>query len=164
VADIQNYVNGIQISDVTPSEIKIIPTYRVFANAKWYDWVNYYNEHSYDGYAGVDNNSITAIMIKLSQGHIRYRTSLLSGVWLDWVTDCNNDNYNGYAGIKGKPFDKIQMELIGLDDYVVEYRASNNNDINYLPWVRNYNDINCDGFAGIKGKPIDKIQIRIIHK
>ena len=61
----------------------------------------------------------------------------------------------------GKEIDMLQMTLVDLPGYAVEYRVSTVGG-KYLPWVRNYNTANPNGYAGITGKPIDRVQIRVV--
>ncbi|MEG1614830.1 MAG: N-acetylmuramoyl-L-alanine amidase, partial [Oscillospiraceae bacterium] len=54
----------------TPEQITA--TYRIFTKM-WLGWIDNYNEQNCDGYAGIDNNNITAIQAKLSKGQLKYR-------------------------------------------------------------------------------------------
>ena len=106
-------------------------------------------------YAGVKGCAIDGI----SKGHIRYRAKLAgSKKYLPWVRDLDD-----YAGIYGRTIDCVQMEIYGVDGYIVEYRVSPVSS-DYLPFVRGYNVINDDGYAGIDGLSIDRLQAVIIKK
>lgn len=130
-------------------------TYQVHtANGKWLP-----NVKNTSDYAGLENRPIDGIKASVSKGHIRYRVHTVGGKWLPWVT-----NREDYAGLYGKYIDCIQMELSGLDGYVVEYCVSTAKSKSYLPWVSGYNNVNADGYAGIYGIAIDKLQIRIVKK
>ena len=63
-----------------------------------------------------------------------------------------------------RQIDCVQMELIGVDGYTVQYRVSTVKSNGYLPYVEGWNDRNDDGYAGIDKKCIDKLQIRIVKK
>ena len=69
-----------------------------------------------------------------------------------------------YAGILGKQIDCVQMELLGVDGYTVEYRVSTAKTTAYLEWVQGYNNVNEDGYAGLVGVAIDKLEVRIVKK
>lgn len=131
-------------------------TYQVYTCNRWQP-----NVKNTDDYAGVENNAIRGVYANLSKGHIKYRVKLTNGNWLPWVQD--RKDFAGATNLN-KNIDCIQMQLVGLNDYAVEYRISTTSSINYLPWVRNYNNTNDDGYAGIIGKSIDKLQIRIVKK
>lgn len=117
------------------------------------------NVKNCEDYAGLENRTVDGLLATVSSGHIRYRVHLVGGTWLPWVTDRSD-----YAGIIGRKIDAIQMELVGLESYAVEYRVSTTNSAGYLPWVRNWNSINDDGYAGVLGTGIDKLQVRVVKK
>lgn len=129
-------------------------TYKVYTCNRWQPSVKNTGD-----YAGVENCTIKGVYMKPSKGHLKYRVRLLNGRWLPWVQD-----YEDFAGANSLnvDIDCIQIELVGLSGYTVEYRVSITKSTGYLPWVREYNNNNDDGFAGIKGSAIDKLQIRIV--
>lgn len=131
-------------------------TYKVHTCKRWQPSVK-----NTEDYAGVENCTIKGVYMKPSKGHLRYRVRLLNGRWLPWVQD-----YEDFAGANSLnvDIDCIQVELVGLSEYTVEYRVSTTKSTGYLPWVREYNNNNDDGYAGIKGSTIDKLQIRIVKK
>ena len=131
-------------------------TYKVHTCKRWQPSVK-----NTEDYAGVENCTIKGVYMKPSKGHLRYRVRLLNGNWLPWVQD-----YEDFAGANSLSvdIDCIQIELVGLSGYTVEYRVSTTKSTGYLPWVREYNNNNDDGYAGIKGSAIDKLQIRIVKK
>lgn len=127
--------------------------YRVYANGRWYDTVK-----NTEDYAGIENKAISAIMAKVSRGGIAVNVAPIGKGYLGWATGFNETDYNnGYAGTKGKDIDRVQMKLINLSGYHVQYRVSVIGSIGFLPWVTDLSD-----YAGIKGKKIDKVQIRIV--
>lgn len=118
------------------------------------------NVKNLEDYAGLENCPIDGIYANVSKGHIRYRVKLIgSKDYLPWVTDRED-----YAGILGKQIDCVQMELLGVDGYTVEYRVSTAKTTAYLEWVQGYNNVNEDGYAGILGVAIDKLEVRIVKK
>lgn len=118
------------------------------------------NVKNLEDYAGLENRPIDGIYASTSKGHIRYRVKLIgSKNYLPWVTDRED-----YAGILGKQIDCVQMELIGIDGYTVEYHVSTAKTTAYLEWVQGYNNVNEDGYAGILGVAIDKLQVRIVKQ
>nr|WP_195366141.1 peptidoglycan recognition family protein [[Eubacterium] tenue] len=122
-------------------------TYQVYVNGKWLPNVTNLND-----YAGIYGTPIQGIYANLNEGSIRYRVHTISGTWLPWVT-----NREDYAGIFGKNIDTLEMQLIGLEEYSVKYRAYVSG--RWLPWVTDLND-----YAGIYGKAIEGIQVQVIRK
>lgn len=122
-------------------------TYQVYINGKWLPNVTNLND-----YAGIFGKPIQAIYASLNEGSIRYRVHTINGTWLPWVT-----NREDYAGIFGKNIDALEMQLIGLEEYSVKYRAYVSG--RWLPWVNDLTD-----YAGIYGKAIEGIQAQVIRK
>lgn len=130
-----------------PTTKNIDVTYQVHAKGKWLPNVVNLND-----YAGIFGKPIQAVYANLSNGSIRYRVHTIDGKWLPWVTDRQD-----YAGILSKNIDALEMQLIGLDNYSVQYRTYVGG--RWLPWVNDLND-----YAGIYGKVIEGIQVQIIIK
>ncbi|MDU6114578.1 MAG: N-acetylmuramoyl-L-alanine amidase [Paeniclostridium sordellii] len=130
-----------------PSNKNINVTYQVYVNGKWLPNVTKAND-----YAGIFGNPIQAIYANLNEGSIRYRVHTVNGTWLPWVKDRSD-----YSGIYGKNIDGLQIQLIGLDNYSVEYSVYV--ERRWLPWVIDLND-----YAGIYGKFIEGVQIQVIKK
>ena len=145
--------------DKPVSEAEQIPdiVYQVYtARNKWLNEIINFGTGSL-GYAGFPNRPVQGIRAKLSKGSIEYRVHIggRNGRWLPWVKDTCD-----YAGLYGKDADGLQMRLIGLDGYAVEYRvAAVGRD--YYPWVRNYGD-GSNGYAGCFGRPFDRLQCQIV--
>lgn len=133
---------------------KVDVDYKVYTCNRWQPAVK-----NTEDYAGVENHSVYGVYAKLSKGHIKYRVKLVDGCWLPWVQDM--EDFAGASNLN-RQIDCIQMSLIGVAGYSVEYRVSTVNSSNYLPWVKNYNNKDDDGYAGIKGTAFDKLQIRIV--
>lgn len=148
-----------------PADEVIHVRYKVYAGKWWNEIVDCNNVNSL-GYAGVNARSMTALMAKADKGKLRYRVHLLKDKrWLNWIEGYNTqDRLNGYAGNIGQEIDAVQMELVGLDGYVVQYRVSANDSTKWYGWCTNKTDASGDGYAGVFGKPIDCIQVKIVKK
>ena len=144
--------NDTTIKNTADTNIDV--TYQVYTNGRWLPWVK-----NLEDFAGLENQAIQGIKIKVSKGHIKYRVKLIGAdAYLPWVTDTED-----YAGIIGKNIERVQIHYVG-DGYKAQYRTSTLNSINYLPWVTEYNLTNDDGYAGITGVGIDKLQVKIVKK
>lgn len=141
-----NGVTWNEYSNIVPTK-NINVAYQVYANGKWLPNVTKAND-----FAGIFGNPIQAIYANLNQGSISYRVHTVNGTWLPWVKDRSD-----YAGIYGKNIDGLQIQLIGLDNYSVEYSVYVEG--RWLPWVIDLND-----YAGIYGKAIEGVQIQVIRK
>lgn len=131
-------------------------TYKVYAG-KWWPEVVDCNDTDANGYAGVNNKSMTALLAKPDIGTLRYRVHLRKDKrWLPWV-----ENYEDHAGNIGEEIDAVQMELVGADGYQVQYRVSPKDNKKWYGWCTGLTDATGDGYAGVFGKPIDCIQIFI---
>ena len=144
---------------------KVNVTYCVQANGRWLPEVK-----NLEDYAGNDNQPITALMVKVDKGKIKYRVHLAKeNRWLNWITGYNkNDFKNGYAGNgKGHPIDGVQIYFYTPDDVrpyqQAYYRVSEVGRSGYLHWIEDTSTANgSDGYAGnLNGKAIDRIQIQI---
>lgn len=133
-------------------------TYRVYADGKWYGEVK-----GLGGVAGRFKQAISGLMVKVSEGNIRYRVHLRDGDWLDWVDGYNKaDSNNGYAGILGKVIDTIQIEFSGVGDYKATYKVCGQGNNYWYDWQHNTEeDTRQDGYAGSFGKAIDRVQITL---
>ena len=56
--------------------------------------------------------------------------------------------------------DGLQMRLVDLPGYAVEYRVAVIGR-DYYPWVRDYGE-GSEGYAGCYGKAFDRLQCRIV--
>lgn len=122
-------------------------------------------------YAGIENQRITDIAMKVDKGSIKYQVHILNGSWLPWVTGYNwSDHNNGYAG-NGKVIDAIRIYYTTPSDLVqnggyqeAKYRISPIGSTGYYDWQIDdivNNAKGMDGYAGAFGKAIDKIQVCI---
>ena len=123
--------------------------YQAYAFGRWQPYVKNLSD-----YAGLENRPIYGIRCKINKGHIRYRVHLIGGGWLPWVTD--TEDFAGASKLN-KQIDCIQMELIGVDGYTVQYRVSTAKSTSYLHYVKGWNSTNDEGYAGIYGVAIDKL-------
>ena len=142
----------------TTSNTQTVPDiwYQVYAYGRWQPYVKNLSD-----YAGLENRPIYGIRCKVNKGHIRYRVHLIGGGWLPWVTD--TEDFAGASKLN-KQIDCIQMELIRVDGYTVQYRVSTAKSTSYLPYVKGWNSTNDEGYAGIYGVAIDKLQAKIVKK
>ena len=122
-----------------------------------------------EDYAGIENEEIVGVAIKVDKGSIRYQVHELDGDWLPWVTGYDwKDHENGYAG-NGNPIDAIRVYYETPSDLVknggyreAKYRISPFGSDKYYPWQLDDSTKNgMDGYAGAFGREIDKIQIVI---
>ena len=142
-----------------PASSKIDVTYCTYSS-KWLPEVKNFNTSNDDGYAGIENSTISGFAAKASKGTLKYRVHLTNGGWLSWISKFDKNNWNsGCAGIKNRPIDAIQIKLDGVSEYEAKYRVSTIGSTSYLPWVMGTED-----YAGIFKKNIDKIQIEIVKK
>lgn len=122
-----------------------------------------------EDYAGIENEEIVGIAIKVDKGAIKYQVHELGGDWLPWVTGYNwKDHENGYAG-NGNPIDAIRVYYETPSDLVkdggyrkAKYRISPFGSEKYYSWqLDDSTKDGMDGYAGAFGREIDKIQIVI---
>ena len=133
-------------------------TYKSYAG-KWWPEVVDCNDINANGYAGVQGKNMTALMAKPEKGTLRYRVHLVDKGWLPWV-----ENYADFAGIRGKAIDAVQMQLLNVTGYEVQYRVSPSASKGWYGWCTGLTDASGDGYAGVFSKPIDCIQIKIVKK
>lgn len=119
--------------------------YQAYAQYQWWDPVK-----NCDDYAGVENQAMSAIMIRLSNGSVMYRVHIKGGSWLAWTT-----NHTRQAGSYGMPIDGIQIKPATNSNFKLVYRVSTVGTSQYSDWV-----VNDNGYAGTLGLSIDKLQIK----
>ena len=135
---------------------KLSVKYKVYTK-KWLTEVVDCNDDNEDGYAGIQGKNMTALIAKPTKGTLKYRVHLVDGNWLPWV-----ENYTDYAGIRGKNIDAVQMQLLNVTGYDVQYRVSPSANKGWYSWCTGLSDATGDGYAGVFGKPIDCIQCKIV--
>ena len=122
-------------------------------------------------YAGIEQDPITAIAIRVDKGSLWYRVHVTSGKWYSKVTGYNiNDINNGYAGDGSTPIDAITVYYKTPDDLrnkgkvcCAKYQVSPMGTTGYYAWQIDDNTTNgMDGYAGSFGKAIDKLKLYLI--
>lgn len=118
-------------------------------------------------YAGIENDAIKGVAIKVSKGSVWYRVHELGKGWLPKVTGYNiKDSENGYAG-NNHPIDAIQICYKTPKDskttYCAKYQVSPVGSTSYYDWQKNNQTTKGqDGYAGSFGTKIDKLRITIV--
>ena len=118
-------------------------------------------------YAGVENDPIIGIAIKVDKGSVWYKVHELGRNWLPKVTGYNiKDDENGYAG-DNHPIDAVTIyyktpQGTGTYNYA-KYQVSSIGMSKYYDWQIDDQTTNGqDGYAGSFGQKIDKIRISIV--
>lgn len=113
-----------------------------------------------DDYAGINNEPITGIAIKVDIGSIKYRAHIKGKNWLPFVTGYDiNDKINGYAG-NNRIIDAIEVYYYTPKD-IRPYKKAKYKVNNYS-WQYDTEKTNGqDGYAGKLGVPATKFQIII---
>lgn len=144
-----------------PANKKVNVEYRVRGQKNdWYSPVK-----NLEDYAGLSNDPITDVAIKVSEGKIKYRVHVIGKGWLPYVTGYNiNDAENGFAG-DNRPIDAIEVYYYTPDNIRpykrAKYRVSAIG-MKYFDWQHdNETSGNQDGYAGLYGYKIDRLQIVI---
>lgn len=71
-----------------------------------------------------DNKAITALIIKVSRGSVRYRVHTLNGDWLPYVTGFDyNDFNNGFAGDQKTPIDAVEVIYYTPEGEITKHRT-----------------------------------------
>ncbi|WP_346888349.1 N-acetylmuramoyl-L-alanine amidase [Clostridium sp. UBA1056] len=133
------------VAPIVEENIDVI--YQVYTGGRWLP-----NVKNLEDYAGLWSQPVQGVYANVSEGHIKYRVHTLWGNWLPWVTDRQD-----YAGILGTNIDGLQMELVDLPGYSVNYRTYV--DGRWLPWV-----LDLEDYAGLYGQAIEEIQVEIIKR
>ena len=122
-------------------------------------------------YAGIEQDPVTAVAIKVDKGSLWYRAHVTSGKWYEKVTGYNiNDDENGYAGDGSTPIDAIIVYYKTPDDlrskgnvYCAKYQVSPIGTTSYYDWQIDDDTTNgMDGYAGSFGKAIDKLKLYLV--
>lgn len=147
---------------------KILPIqYQTFVDTiGWQDW---FSSGQLAGTLG-QNHPIKAVQIELPEpseggipadGTIQYRAYMGAKVgdglgWLDWV---NEGEMAGRTDVEECYLDAIQIKLIDMPDYSVQYQVKIIDENDWQPWVGD------DQLAGTNGKNqhIEAIRIRIVQ-
>lgn len=137
----------------------VYATYAAYTD-RWWGEV----EDKEDWAGAGDNKAITALIIKVSRGSVKYRVHLKGGDWLPYVTGFNYDDYdNGYAGDKKHEIDAIEIIYYtpeGEPWKYAKYMVSVFNNRNFYPeQIDDETSNGMDGYAGVMGNAIDKFQL-----
>lgn len=113
-----------------------------------------------------DNKAITALIIKVSRGSVKYRVHLKGGNWLPYVTGFDyNDFNNGFAGDQKTPIDAVEIIYYtpeGEPYKYARYMVSVFDNRNFYPeQIDDETSNGMDGYAGVMGNAIDKFQMWI---
>ena len=132
-------------------------TYQAYTN-KWLPEVNKC-DHTNDGYAGLNNETISGFRCKPQFGELIYKAHIKNGQWLDEVNskDYSKNDGSSYAGLYGNPIDMIKIKST---KGWVKYRVKTIED-GWLEWVesKNYDNSDANSYAGIPGHTIIGIQM-----
>ncbi len=142
-------------STTTEPDYTGVITYQAYTN-RWLSEVKKC-DNTYDGFAGIGNELITAFRCKPVYGEIIYEAHKLGGGWYGAVNskDYSNNTTNSYAGIPSQVIDLIRIKSTrGYVDYRVKTREDG-----WLPWVRGFGDKYYE-YAGIVGHAIIGIQMK----
>ena len=139
----------------------IYATYAAYTD-RWWGEV----EDKEDWAGAGDNKAITALIIKVSRGSVKYRVHLKGGDWLPYVTGFDyNDFNNGFAGDQKTPIDAVEIIYYtpeGESYKYARYMVSVFDNRNFYPeQIDNETSNGMDGYAGVMGNAIDKFQMWI---
>lgn len=123
-----------------------------------------------EDYAGIENQPITDVAIKVDKGTLWYQVHVKGGSWLGKITGYNiKDSQKGYAG-NGKPIDLIKICYKTPEGETkkgiyksAQYKVSPTNTSAFYDWQLD-TDTNKgqDGYAGSLGTTIDKLYIHLV--
>lgn len=138
--------------------------YRVYAEGRgWLDEVIDTTD-----YAGIKGRAIKGVMVRVTEGSVKYRVHIKGGNWLPYVTGYSvADANNGYAGTNnlGKDIDAIEIYYFtpqGKPYKKARYQVSPVNG-NYYPAQYDNDTLNGqDGYAGVIGKSIDRLLVSLV--
>lgn len=121
-----------------------------------------------EDFAGIQGKAIRGIMVKVSQGAVRYRVHIKGGKWLPYVTGYSvSDSNNGFAGVTmlNKDIDAVEIYYFtpqGKPFKRAEYRVSAIGCGYYPPQYDNETGHGQDGYAGVIGKSIDRLSVSLV--
>lgn len=157
----------------TPNDVKIDPTpyldadlpsssgstgkitYQAYTH-RWYSEVNKCDDTEM-GYAGFNNEYITAFRCKPQYGTITYQAKISGGEWLPPVSSksYSDGTGNSYAGIFNKPIDLVKIKSsCGWVKYQVKTKEDG-----WLPMVDSRTETGSESYAGIKNHKIIGIRM-----
>ena len=122
-----------------------------------------------EDYAGIENDPITDVAIKVSKGSVEYQVHTKDGKWLGKITGYDINNSSKYAG-NGTPIDLIKVYYKTPDDLrkkgnikKARYKVSPTNTSAFYDWQYDTETSNGqDGYAGSYGVTIDKLYLSLV--
>lgn len=122
-----------------------------------------------EDYAGIENDPITDVAIKVSKGSVEYQVHTKDGKWLGKITGYDINNSSKYAG-NGTPIDLIKIYYKTPDDLrkkgdikKARYKVSPTNTSAFYDWQYDTETSNGqDGYAGSYGVTIDKLYLSLV--
>ena len=122
-----------------------------------------------EDYAGIENDPITDVAIKVSKGSVEYQVHTKDGKWLGKITGYDINNSSKYAG-NGTPIDLIKVYYKTPDDLrkkgnikKARYKVSPTNTSTFYDWQYDTETSNGqDGYAGSYGVTIDKLYLSLV--
>lgn len=120
-------------------------------------------------YAGVENDPITDVAIKVSEGSVWYQVHSKTSGWLGKITGYSTTDSSKYAG-NGTEIDAIKVYYTTPASirnkgrvYCASYRVSPIGSTSYYANQIDTSTSNgMDGYAGALGKSMDKLQISLV--
>lgn len=154
---IQSKLNSSSMQPVTANDNEVNVYYKVKTqNYGWLPEVKNLND-----YAGLLDDPIVDIAMRVDEGYIKYRGHSVSGKQFAFVDGYNvNDYKNGYAGNDKDILDTIEV-MYYTPDNIRPYKFAKYK-VNSYAWQFDLQKTNGqDGYAGIKGVPMTKFRICI---
>lgn len=120
-------------------------------------------------YAGIENDPITDVAIKVSEGSVWYQVHSKKSGWLGKITGFSTTDSSKYAG-NGTEIDAIKIYYTTPSSirnkghvYCASYRVSPIGSTSYYANQIDTDTYNgMDGYAGALGKSMDKLQISLV--
>ena len=120
-------------------------------------------------YAGIENDPITDVAIKVSEGSVWYQVHSKTSGWLGKITGFSTTDSSKYAG-NGTEIDAIKIYYTTPSSirnkghvYCASYRVSPIGSTSYYANQIDTDTYNgMDGYAGALGKSMDKLQISLV--
>lgn len=120
-------------------------------------------------YAGIENDPITDVAIKVSEGSVWYQVHSKKSGWLGKITGFSTTDSSKYAG-NGTEIDAIKIYYTTPSSirnkghvYCASYRVSPIGSTSYYANQIDTDTYNgMDGYAGALGRSMDKLQISLV--
>ena len=159
----KNTSNNSSKNNTTKAQVDIY--YRV--RTKKHGWLP--EVKNLEDYAGIENEPITDVAIKVSKGSVEYQVHTKDGKWLGKITGYDINNSSKYAG-NGTPIDLIKIYYKTPDDLrkkgnikKARYKVSPTNTSAFYDWQYDTETSGeQDGYAGSYGVTIDKLYLSLV--